>query len=367
MDLEKIKTPMLLLDQKKCEANIKFMADKANSLGIEFRPHFKTHQSKIIGNWFKKQEVKKITVSSFKMAEYFAADGWNDITVAFPVNIREIGQINTLSANINLNIVLENIESTEFLITHLKNKVGFFIKIDTGYGRTGVSFDIFLIIDKILKSAELSENLVFKGFLSHSGNTYYAKNIDEIREIHFDSLQKLALLKKQYAGRYSDLIISVGDTPSCSTLENFDGIGEIRPGNFVFYDLMQYNLGSCAFDQVAVAMACPVVAKHADRDEIIIYGGAVHFSKEFITINGVKVYGMVVELTESGWKQMDENNYLVKISQEHGTIKASQSLFEKIKVGGLVGIIPVHSCLTANLMGKYVTTHEEIIDHFSGK
>ena len=213
MDLDKIKTPMLLLDHKKCEANIKFMTDKANQLGLEFRPHFKTHQSGIIGNWFKNYGVYKITVSSFKMAEYFAHHGWNDITVAFPVNIREIDLINNLSAKIDLNVVLENIESTNFLSKHLNNPVGFLIKIDTGYGRTGVSFDIFIIIDKILKEAEKSDKLEFKGFLSHSGNTYYAKNIDEIKKIHLDSLQKLSLLKKQYADRYSHFIISIGDTP----------------------------------------------------------------------------------------------------------------------------------------------------------
>jgi len=367
MILNKIITPTLLIDKNKCEANIKLMADKANSLGVEFRPHFKTHQSRIIGSWFRKQGVNKITVSSFKMAEYFVSDGWKDITVAFPVNIREIGRINELSAKANLNIVLENVESIKFLNSHLRNNVGFFIKIDTGYGRTGVSFDIFLIIDKILKQAESSEMLDFKGFLSHSGNTYYAKNMEEIRQIHLDSLKKLALLKKQYIDKYPKLIISVGDTPSCSTADNFEGVGEIRPGNFVFYDLMQYKLGSCSFNQIAVAMVCPVVAKHADRDEIIIYGGAVHFSKEYIEVDGVKVYGLIVELTEDGWKQSGENSYLVKISQEHGTIKTSQALFEKTNIGDLIAIVPVHSCLTADLMGGFLTTEDELIDHMSGK
>jgi len=33
-------------------------------------------------------------------------------------------------------------------------------------------------------------------------------------------------------------------------------VDEIRPGNFVFYDLMQYRIGSCSVGQIAVAMAC---------------------------------------------------------------------------------------------------------------
>ena len=60
---------------------------------------------------------------------------------------------------------------------------------------------------------------------------------------------------------------------------NFD---EIRPGNFAYYDVMQYHIGSCNMDNIAVAVACPVVAVHPQKNELVIYGGAIHLSKEFI-------------------------------------------------------------------------------------
>ena len=129
---------------------------------------------------------------------------------------------------------------------------------------------------------------------------------------------------------------------------------------------MQYQLGSCNFDQIAVAMACPVVAKHADRNEIIVYGGGVHFSKQFIEINGNKVYGLVVNINNNGWEKIHEDNCLVKVSQEHGTIKVSQDLFDKTAIGDIIGIIPVHSCMTANLMQEYLSIDDEVIDHLSG-
>src|SRR5664279_4243936 len=86
----KITVPTLLVDKQKCLANIKFMSDKAKKNNSTFRPHFKTHQSIEIGNWYKEFGVEKITVSSLRMAEYFTNTGWSDITVAFPVNILEI-------------------------------------------------------------------------------------------------------------------------------------------------------------------------------------------------------------------------------------------------------------------------------------
>jgi D-serine deaminase-like pyridoxal phosphate-dependent protein len=367
MNLNQITSPTLLVDKKKCMSNIRLMTEKAKKHNLLFRPHFKTHQSRTIGHWFKKAGVNKITVSSVHMASYFANDDWKDITIAFPANIREIDLLNELAEEVQLNLTIENTEAVDYLNNKLQFEVGFFIKIDTGYGRTGITFDIFRTIDNILHHAGQSDKLKFKGFLTHAGHTYQAKNADEVLDIHNDSIKKLSLLRSQYIEKYPDLIISIGDTPSNSIASEFLGIDEIRPGNFVFYDLMQLHIGSCNFDQIAAVLACPVVAKHPERKEIIVHGGAVHFSKDFITIDDQKVYGKLIQLDKKGWHNVEEPNYLVKLSQEHGTLKVCEGVLQNIKIGDLVGIIPVHSCLAANLMKEYISVHDELIDHLSGR
>ena len=110
----KITQPTLFIDKTKCKENIYRMFSKAKSNKLDFRPHFKTHQSIEIGLWFKEIGVNKITVSSFTMAEYFSSQ-WDDITVAFPINILEIETINNLAKKITLNICIENIESILFV------------------------------------------------------------------------------------------------------------------------------------------------------------------------------------------------------------------------------------------------------------
>src|SRR6476620_10300974 len=92
--LKQITRPTLLLDEARCRRNIERMASKARRSNVRFRPHFKTHQSAQIGEWFREAGVNAITVSSVKMAEYFASHGWDDITIAFPANWREIEAIN---------------------------------------------------------------------------------------------------------------------------------------------------------------------------------------------------------------------------------------------------------------------------------
>lgn len=365
MDLKKITSPTLLLNKKICLNNIRQMADKAKKNKLIFRPHFKTHQSITIGNWFRKAGVEKIAVSSIQMAEYFARENWKDITVAFPVNIREINLINDLAEEIQLNITIENIEAFEFLNKHLKYLVQFFIKIDTGYNRTGIQPNNLQLINQILKLEKTSKTLNFAGFLSHFGQTYSAVSKEEISLIYKDSINQLNNLKDTFKDEYKDLIISVGDTPSCSVIQDdFLGADEIRPGNFVFYDLMQFKVGSCSFDQIAVCMACPVVAIHPERDEIIIHGGAIHFSKESLLLNEKIIYGQLVFLDENGWKKPENDYYLTKISQEHGTVKVDSELIKKLKIGDLIGITPVHSCLNANIMKGYFTTDNEWIDLF---
>ncbi|MEJ0055892.1 MAG: hypothetical protein WDN75_09730 [Bacteroidota bacterium] len=65
------------------------------------------------------------------------------------------------------------------------------------------------------------------------------------------------------------MILSIGDTPTCTVADEFTGINEVRPGNLVFYDMMQVIIGSCKREDVAIAMACPVVAFNEERQEIL--------------------------------------------------------------------------------------------------
>lgn len=356
-----ITKPTLLLDEKKCRMNILAMAEKAIKNGVAFRPHFKTHQSLEIGRWFKEAGVDRITVSSLEMASYFAPE-WKDITVAFPVNILEIHTINKLARKIHLNLLIESVETARFLKENLRFESGFFIKIDVGTGRTGLKPDETDTIDAILQWTEDSDNLRFKGFLAHAGHTYQCRTNEDILRVHESTLAIMAALKKQYQEKYPGLIISVGDTPGCSVAENFTGADELRPGNFVFYDLVQHQIGSCGFDQIAVAMACPIVAIHQNRNEIVVYGGGVHFSKDNMQDEQLgTIYGKIAAMKDNGWGEVIPGMYVRSLSQEHGIVVVPPSEMPKYKIGDYLIVLPVHSCMTADLMRQYLTTDGEWI------
>ena len=359
-----ITKPTLILNKEICLANIKRMLDKTKNSAVHFRPHFKTHQSAYIGNWFRKLGIHSITVSSISMAKYFSAYGWMDITIAFPVNILEANEIGELASSVSLNLITDSLEVLPVIENAINTPVGIFIEIDTGYHRTGIVWKDVSEIDVILESILQSAKLKFKGFLTHSGHTYHAESTAEIQDIYKDTVLKMNFLKDRYREGWPDLIVSVGDTPTCSIVEDLSDVDEIRPGNFVFYDLMQYSLGSCKLDEIAVALACPVIGKSTQRNEVIVYGGAIHLSKDFLLkSNGERLYGYVVKFGENSWSPPLPATFVSNLTQEHGIIRVPGNLMGNINRGDIVGILPVHSCLTVNLMKTLHTFEGEIINY----
>lgn len=360
---DQVERPTLLLNEDRAKANIAYMAEKARRSGVNFRPHFKTHQSAEIGTWFRSHGVSAITVSSVEMAAYFAAYGWEDITIAFPVNLRQIDALNALSRRIRLGLLVESVESAAFLAARLSTPTDIWLKIDTGAGRTGIRWDQPDRIPAIIHALQSSPQLHLRGLLSHAGNTYGAGSARQVQRIYKDSLQRLEnplAIAAKASG--CALEISVGDTPACTLVDDLSGVDEIRPGNFIFYDSEQFLWGTCRADQIAVAVACPVVAVHPERETVVIYGGAIHFNKEFTTNQGERAYGLAALPSASGWGEPLEGAYVSALSQEHGLVHMPRRWLDQIQVGGLLVILPAHSCLTVTALGHYLCLDGRRID-----
>jgi len=362
--LSDITRPTALLNEETARRNIARMAEKARRSGVRFRPHFKTHQSAAIGEWFRAEGVRAITVSSVSMARYFAAHGWRDILIAFPVNWREIDAINALAETISLHLLVESVETARFLSERLTAPVMVWLKVDTGYGRTGLRWDNLERLEAVAGAVESGRQMTLLGVLTHAGHSYQARSVAGLRSIFAATVGRIRVSRGalEQAG-FGGLQTSVGDTPCCSVAEGLAGVDEVRPGNFVFYDMMQVQIGACQAEDVAVAVACPVVAVHPDDHKIVIYGGAVHLSKERLTLDdGTISYGAVALPDEQeGWGAPLPGCYVAGLSQEHGIIRASNKLLAEARIGDLLMVLPVHSCLTVDMLKEYRTLAGERI------
>ena len=125
-------TPTLVINKSISSNNLDRMIGVANKNNLVLRPHFKTHQSTEIGNWFKEKGVTSITVSSISMAEYFSNE-WDDITIAFPINILEIDKLNLIIKGNRVKILIDSVSSLKILDSRLIETVEVYLKIDVGY------------------------------------------------------------------------------------------------------------------------------------------------------------------------------------------------------------------------------------------
>lgn len=361
--LDSIDQPVLLLNEAIARENLKRMADKVAAAGVRFRPHFKTHQSAEIGEWFKDFGVQKITVSSVEMAEYFADAGWQDILIAFSVNIRQIARLQALAQRIHLSVLVENEEAVTALAGLADVHLDVWVKVDVGNHRTGIPIGEHAAICALAGEMRGSR-LSFRGLLTHAGQTYHAGSPAAIIQIFQEMREHMARAREalRQAG-FSRAELSFGDTPGCTLVEDWSGFDEARPGNFVFYDLTQHFLGVCAEEEMAVALACPVVAKHNEDGlhRIILHGGAVHLSKEWMAWEGRPSYGMLAPLHAGGWGPLMPGSTLYELSQEHGIAQVTSEQYDQIRVGDLLAVLPVHSCLAVDLFHRYLTTAGEWI------
>ncbi|HRQ64977.1 MAG TPA: alanine racemase [Xanthomonadaceae bacterium] len=345
--------PVLLLDEPRVRRNIKRMADRAHQGGVRLRPHFKTHQSREIGRWFRDFGVETITVSSLAMAEYFADDGWTDITLAFPFHRGMQRRIDALAASLRIGITLADADALEGV--RFRAPVDAWIKIDVGSHRTGLDAGDPDGLRGLAGVWAGRDDLRLRGLLAHAGHSYAARGIDGIAAVHAESQRLLDKLREDISSTIGNIEISIGDTPTCSRASAFPGVDEIRPGNFVFYDLSQWQIGACTVDDIALAMACPIVARHPQRNQLVVHGGAVHFSKDSMTIDGQRVFGMAVDVDAHAWGPLRTDIRLVALSQEHGIVEAPREFIENARLGDALHFLPVHSCLTADTMGRYCT------------
>lgn len=347
--------PTLVLDEDRARRNIRRMTSRAGRLGVRFRPHFKTHQSQHVGRIFREFGVEAITVSSVDMAVYFAADGWKDILIAFPLNILEIGEIGRLASRCDLGLLVEAADGLAELSRGVPRPVDIWVKVNVGANRAGVDWNDRDLLTRVCRETTRRPGLRLRGLLTHNGLTYAARTYDALARVHAGAMRKMRRARSAMAAAgFRGLEISVGDTPSCSRLDDFAGADEIRPGNFVLHDVTQLELGTCGEDAVASGVACPVVSTHPSRNEAVIYGGAIHLAKEDVRSRREgRICGRVCRPRGDGWGRILPGTAVAALSQEHGVVKTTRAELKEIRAGDILFILPVHSCLTVNLWEQF--------------
>ncbi len=356
-----ISRPTLVVDRDRVLANLRLMQARADASGTRFRPHVKSHNSPRVAMLYREVGVSAITVSSVEMARRFADAGWDDITIAFPLNVRALPKLGRLATEIHLGLLIDSSDAAAALAS-ITAPVDIWLDVDVGYGRTGIPWDDREALARLLEAAGRSRRHRVRGVLTHAGHAYHVTAPGARVDLWTEVAARMAAARDCLlgSGAPADLEISVGDTPTAEVVSRFEGVSEARPGNFVFHDMQQHALGSCSGVDLALVVACPVVGVYPRRSELVVQGGAVHLSRDVAPgPESRPSHGQLAVVGERSWDLLPASTaYVHRLSQEHGMIQCSDEVITRVRVGDLVFIVPAHACLAANLIGEFVYLDE---------
>jgi len=367
MDINSIKTPGLVLDLERVRDNAARISDIAKRNNVRLRPHVKTHKCIEVAKIQTAGHDGAITVSTLAEARAFGANGFTDITYAVPIERGKFGEaIEILRDGTRLNLLTDDADT----VTDLNDAAGkagvkfdVFVKIDCGTHRVGVEPQTSEATD-IPRQISDAANLNFAGLLTHAGHSYNASSVEGIREVARHERDVMVELAERLRADGIDVpTVSIGSTPTINHVDHLEGIDEVRPGNYIFFDAYQATLGSCRFEDTALTVLTAIIHRDATRRRLVVDAGAIALSKDRgpVGLDPSCGYGHILDLegNETGMR-------MTGLSQEHGEIDAGDNdAFEQFKVGDRVRILANHSCLTAAQHPYYnVIENGEIIDRW---
>ena len=362
-------TPSVVVDLERLEKNISDMATRAKEGGINLRPHIKTHKCIEIGKMQVEAGAYGITVSTIVEAIAFADAGFSDITYAVPIAPDKFKGARQLSERTHLNVLVDHPTIVDHLGAYCKNErftLDVLVKVDCGYPRCGVDPTTPAAVTLVRKIVE-HPHLDFKGILTHAGHSYNAATVAEIRVTarqEQDVMIRFAKTLKKEGTQLKPEVVSVGSTPTVRLADSFqEGITEVRPGNYAFFDYMQVALGSCEVIDCALTVLSSVIS--ANEDRVVIDAGATALSKDLgpTHIEPNVGYGKVIQDYVGG--HLDTSVSINSLSQEHGKIIPTGKTSIEYEIGEKIRILPNHSCLTANLYDHYnVVKGESVVDRW---
>jgi len=358
MKLADLDTPTLILDRQRLEINIARISARAHDLGVDLRPHLKTAKCAEVAKLATKGHSGGITVSTLKEAEYFFEHGFGDIAYAVGIAPDKLTRVAALQARgARVSVITDNIDVAREIGVRARSLDANFevmIELDTGDGRagTGVESDDLIAVGRVLHQAP---GVVLRGVLTHAGQTYGGKDIDSIAAIaEVERAGAVRALERLQAAGLPCPVVSVGSTPAATHARNLDGVSEIRAGVYVFQDVFQAEIGTCAISDIAVSVLATVTGQHPDRGEIVIDAGGLALSKDRSTASAPRDVGFGLVVDSACGDSLPEM-YVDRVSQEHGIVKAASGTlpFDRLKPGTRLRVLPNHSCFTAAAYDGY--------------
>jgi D-serine deaminase-like pyridoxal phosphate-dependent protein len=362
--LATLDTPAAIVSLEKMQRNIARMQQRANALGVRFRPHVKTTKCAQVVAAQRDAGASGITVSTLKEAEQFFAQGVTDILYAVGMAPHRLAQaLDLRRRGCALQILTDSVEGAQAIARFGQEHGHAFdvlIEIDTDGHRSGIAAEDAALLE--VGRALHAGGMHLAGVLTHAGSSYelsapaaIARLAEQERAGCVRAAQRL-----RAAGLPCD-IVSVGSTPTALEAAALEGVTELRAGVYVFFDLVMRNVGVCSEEEIALSVLTTVIGHQADKGWAIVDAGWMAMSRDRGTSKQQRDYGYGQVCTLDG--QAIDGYTLSGANQEHGILSAQGAadtdIVKRFPTGTRLRVLPNHACATGAQFPEYQALAED--------
>jgi D-serine deaminase-like pyridoxal phosphate-dependent protein len=342
------------VDEEILHRNIATMAAFARSVGVNLRPHIKTHKTVQIARLQVAAGAIGVTCAKVGEAEVMVNEaGIHDVLLAYPtIGNPKIRRLKPLLKKARIVVAVDSIEAATMLSAAFADednlRLEVMLEVNTGQNRSGVMVGDEAV-EKALLIARMA-NLELVGIMTHEGQVNSA-GPDEIERLAIEAGMALVQTAERIREHGIPLpTVSVGSTPAATFTPTVSGITEMRPGTYVFNDNSVFKNGRIGPQDCAARFVATVVSRAA-ADRCVLDTGAKSLAMD--PSRSHKGHGYVVGHPDV---------VISKLSEEHGVCELPAGE-EGFNVGDRVEIIPNHICPTVNLMDEMLIARDgKIID-----
>jgi D-serine deaminase-like pyridoxal phosphate-dependent protein len=340
MSLDTLDTPTLLIDAERLDRNVSDLAELCRAHGKALRPHAKTHKTVEIARRQHELGAVGLTVSKLGEAEVFAAAGFEDLFICYPlVGPHKLRRLVDLARRARISTIVDDLTAATALAKAAKDagiSIDVLIKLDVGMHRVGVAPEN---ADRFAHSVAALVGVNLRGVCIHEGSVYGERDPERRRTLARAQVSRLVETAERLCAQGLSIeIVSSGATPAVRDVIDIDGLTEVRPGNYVFYDAMQVALGVTSADRCALSVLVTVVSRPAP-DRGIVDAGSKALSLDR-GAHGLELLGGYGRICER------DDLTIVGLSEEHGWLRASAPC--DLTIADRLRIIPNHACVVVN-------------------
>jgi len=345
--IRELETPCLVIDVQKARENIVAMQRAASALNCALRPHIKTHKMPYFARMQVEAGATGITCAKVSEAEVMADGGLTDIFIAYPmVGDFRIRRAIALKNRVDrLILAVDSLEGAQRLndaASAANVRLEVRLEVDTGAKRTGAPRQQTA---GLAKEISRLANLDLTGIYTFKSLLYKDQPTDQnalAGQEEGEMMRDIANAIREAGVSICD--ISAGSTPTGLAVAQTGMVTEIRPGTYIFKDVMLTMENVGRLDEIAVRYFATVVSTPTE-EYAVIDGGTKTFPTDVPILTPPMNYpGYAVVEGRPDLR-------LTRLNEEHGMIISTQGK-TGLAVGQKIALLPIHVCTAVNMQNQ---------------